>query len=648
MLTFKYSNDFQTYREFIPSFDSILRASASLRNDLETLVDKIIFYLDKTTDFSQQSPQNCPKCGNPVKGHYRQGCAVLRQKFKEDLFASGVKHEIIQDFFELSNDNSNVANAPREPFVVNQDPGKNSSQSPPHINHHCCYECGDPLEGIFCRQCTCKLCGNGAHYEYNCPPKVPIIPDPDPFNNQTIKELPPTMQSFDPKSDLVHKSPNVFNPPPQLPFISCEFCGNDARYGHYCTPQVPLVYPEPCYNQDFNFPFDQFQPQHYTVNHPVFNAQNKLFDSQNKLMEQLTSMCDMVSQLIQKKEEEKNIEEAQAANARYWKIPACYDDDDDYNFAITPNKPVNSLSIGDEHPDTVPVTKSDEFIKFSVENLIPIPCEFDGIPENMCEVPFHDNSPPLDVSKDQFEDFSDSNDEFSSIDDDSFSSDNIDYVEASPSDSELVRSEMMEIVIPEVGRIDNDILLTIKDDILREKVLNVNLLIAKIEALNDNPTPSSDFMTKSSSTSLNSLLEETNNFDNSLPEFKTFCFDVEEISSGSTTTRSDISLPKYEVFYDDHVKEISSGSTTTHSDSSLYESFIFDLSINPFPPANKIAPQYLLSLRNEDTIFDPGICNYHFSFRPAVSHRCGTFPRFKVLPKSPMEIFSSTCSPMDQ
>nr|GFA80777.1 hypothetical protein [Tanacetum cinerariifolium] len=75
--------------------------------------------------------------------------------------------------------------------------------------------------------------------------------------------------------------------------------------------------------------------------------------------------------------------------------------------------------------------------------------------------------------------------------------------------------------------------------------------------------------TKSSSTSLNSLLEETDSFDNSLPEFETFCFGVEEISSV------------------DHVKEISSGSPTTISDSSLYASFIFDTSINPFPPADK-------------------------------------------------------------
>nr|GFC10676.1 hypothetical protein [Tanacetum cinerariifolium] len=75
-------------------------------------------------------------------------------------------------------------------------------------------------------------------------------------------------------------------------------------------------------------------------------------------------------------------------------------------------------------------------------------------------------------------------------------------------------------------------------------------------------------------------------FHNSLPEFENFYCDLGEISSGSTTTHSDISLPDYEAFYfdDDHVKEISSGSTTTHSDISLseYDSFIFDLTHEEF------------------------------------------------------------------
>nr|GFA33145.1 hypothetical protein [Tanacetum cinerariifolium] len=171
--------------------------------------------------------------------------------------------------------------------------------------------------------------------------------------------------------------------------------------------------------------------------------------------------------------------------------------------AITPDEPVlstkepdNSLSMGDEHLDTIPATESDEFIKSSVENLIPIPSESEGIPDHMFDVPSIDNSSPLDVSKDQIEDFSESNEEFSSTDDDSFSFDNIDYVEASPPDSELVSSEVMEIVIPE-------------GDMLLFEVF-----------LDDDH--SSDFKTKSASTSLNSLLEETNNFNNSLPEFTTF------------------------------------------------------------------------------------------------------------------------------
>nr|GEV75272.1 hypothetical protein [Tanacetum cinerariifolium] len=91
----------------------------------------------------------------------------------------------------------------------------------------------------------------------------------------------------------------------------------------------------------------------------------------------------MVGQYIQKKEEEKQSKEEQAAKARYWKIPVCYDDDDDENYtiSITPKEPDNSLSMGDEHLDTIPVTKSNEFIKSSFENLVPNP-------RNLFEPPF--------------------------------------------------------------------------------------------------------------------------------------------------------------------------------------------------------------------------------------------------------------------
>ncbi|GJS03803.1 hypothetical protein Tco_0320311 [Tanacetum coccineum] len=153
-----------------------------------------------------------------------------------------------------------------------------------------------------------------------------------------------------------------------------------------------------------------------------------------------------------------------------------------------------------------------------------------------------------------------SNDDATSIDDDSFSIEDIDYVDAPPPESELVS---LEVVENENGEIDTDILLTIKDDILREKLLNVNLLIAKIEALKDNPTPSSDFVTKSPSTSPNSFLEETNISYNSLPESETFCFNLEEKSSGNPTSYTDLSLPDYEAFFCD--SEPDSGDFTMDS-----------------------------------------------------------------------------------
>nr|GEW83552.1 hypothetical protein [Tanacetum cinerariifolium] len=148
---------------------------------------------------------------------------------------------------------------------------------------------------------------------------------------------------------------------------TCVFCGNGAHVGYNCPTQVPSFQTLPSFPQQYPccehcgglLEVDHCKPSQYTVNHPIFNAHNDLLNSQNKLMEQMTSMCEM--------------------------ILACFDDDDDYNFAITPNEPVDSLSMGDEHLDTVLATELDEFIMSSVENLVPIPSESEG--ESECDVP---------------------------------------------------------------------------------------------------------------------------------------------------------------------------------------------------------------------------------------------------------------------
>nr|GEX04144.1 hypothetical protein [Tanacetum cinerariifolium] len=277
-------------------------------------------------------------------------------------------------------------------------------------------------------------------------------------------------------------------------------------------------------------------------------------------------------------------------NTPGWNHPAFYnngnDDDVDYTIAIPPvlstEEPDNSLSMGDEHLESIPATKSDDVIRSSVEDLVPIPSESEGIPDTMCDVHLVNNPTPLEA-KDHFEIVINSNDDISYSDEDYLYNENIEYVEASPHDSELVSLEVAEIVIPKDEEIE--------DDNLRGKLLNFHLLIDNIEALKDNPTPSSELLTKSSSTSPKSFLEETSTFHNSLPEFENFCFDLEEISSGSTTTHSDISLSYYEAFYfdDDHIEEINGGSTTTHSDISFseYDMFIFDPLNDQFPPTDR-------------------------------------------------------------
>nr|GFC01175.1 hypothetical protein [Tanacetum cinerariifolium] len=285
----------------------------------------------------------------------------------------------------------------------------------------CCCECGDALDGIFCKQCICKSCGKGAHTGYNCPQKVLIISNPEPCNQTINNELPQTLSSFDSvpcvsKPNFVDESSKIFNPPPQHPIYSCEFCGSNAQNGHYYTPQAQFNNSEQGYSQDFNFP--QY----------IHNFQQQYF------------CCEQCG--------------GPHENFQY------------YDFAITPvlstEEPDNSLSMGDEHLDIIPATESDEVIKSSVEDLVPILSEFEGIPDTICDVHLDNNHTPLEA-KDHVEIVINSNDDISSSDDDSLHEENIEYVEASPHDSEVVSLEAEEIVILEVEEIE--------DDNLREKLL---------------------------------------------------------------------------------------------------------------------------------------------------------------------------------
>nr|GEW16875.1 hypothetical protein [Tanacetum cinerariifolium] len=211
---------------------------------------------------------------------------------------------------------------------------------------------------------------------------------------------------------------------------------------------------------------------------------------------------------------------------------------------LSTKEPEYSPSMGYEHPNTTPKTESDEIIKSGVKELVPTLSENEVTLEDKreCDFPVCENSP---ICDDHYEIFSDSNnDDDISSDDDDF--EDVEYIEALLPDLEIVCVEEENDVNVEEEDVDLEDIFQIQDILLREKLLSITRLIANIKSLNENPTP--DFVLNSfvsipiSEESDNSLL------DNFSPEFKTFCDHTEETRSGNTTTHTDDSLPEYDSF----------------------------------------------------------------------------------------------------
>nr|GFA29784.1 hypothetical protein [Tanacetum cinerariifolium] len=261
---------------------------------------------------------------------------------------------------------------------------------------------------------------------------------------------------------------------------------------------------------------------------------------------------------------------------------------------LSTKDPEYSPSMGYEHSNTTPETESYEIIKSGVEEIVPILSENEVTSEDKkkCDLPVCENSPVCDDhskifsdSKDD-DDISSDDDDFEDIeyveasfydpeivsideendvnqeeeevdlediskDDDDISSDDddfedIEYVEASFYDPEIVSIEEENDVNQEEEEVDLEDISQIQDVDLHEKLLSITRLISNIESLNDNPTPDREL---NSSISV-PIFEESDNslLDNFSPEFKTFCDHTEETRSGNTTTHADDSLPEYDSF----------------------------------------------------------------------------------------------------
>ncbi|GJT48779.1 hypothetical protein Tco_0974936 [Tanacetum coccineum] len=586
-----------------------------------------------------------------------------------------------------------------------------------------------------------------AHYGYNCPPKVPIISNPEQCN-QTINELPQILPNdhpirnyeaensfaYVPNPNPFYNSPNFSYPPPQnspsfsQQYLCCAYCGG-PHFDYQCQPINETCYePNPSYDYSgFNHPQP---PQESVYRQEALNKILKEFEELKRDQRMLTELKKQIEeeqtvkedmsieemrheqQLVDRKikeitnelgirrfrgeeideeferdceirihklkqdfniwgsevrKKEKAYEDEKYAAACRYMLSVTYDDEDDFiPLAIPPDLPIeepdNSLNMRDEHINTILATESNEVIKSSVENLVPIPSEFEGMSDDMSDMPNYDNnrvnvesdlleslinrdtsivhSSKIDPILEEFAgelahiapippgiveaDFDSNND--TSSDDDDFE------------DVEYVSLGEVNDVEQEEKEFDLEDILQIQDVILREKLLNVHHLISKIESLKDNPTP--DHVLESpypfpipvadSDSSEISLSFS----DNSLPEFESFSDHTEETRSGSTTTHANYSLPEYESFhfdnpslprpppeppdvcldmlYNDESFEPGEGENIVVSNVEEDDSFTFTIrTFLPFLTYPEVSP-LSCSTGSEDLIFDPGIITFHF------------------------------------
>nr|GEV99991.1 hypothetical protein [Tanacetum cinerariifolium]GEW63297.1 hypothetical protein [Tanacetum cinerariifolium] len=226
------------------------------------------------------------------------------------------------------------------------------------------------------------------------------------------------------------------------------------------------------------------------------------------------------------------------------------------------------------------VIHKNEIIKSGVDELVPILSENEVTSEDKreCDLLVCENSPVCDDHSEIF--FNSKDDDDISVYDDDF--EDIEYVEASLLDPEIVSLGEENVVHQEEEEFDLEYISQIQDVDLHEKLLSITRLISNIESLNDNPT--FDYV-------LNSFESDNSLLDNFSPEFETFCDHSKETRS-SNTTYADNSLPEYDSFCfeiePDQERLINVAKSNIFDDSSndplLEEANLFLASVNSIPP----------------------------------------------------------------
>nr|GEZ78726.1 hypothetical protein [Tanacetum cinerariifolium] len=239
-------------------------------------------------------------------------------------------------------------------------------------------ECGNILNYGTCLNCNS---GTGNSFTYDTIPesfdKVQVIRDPPPqfhFNIYSCQIYPLI------NHHCCYECGNSLNDF-FCPHCTCEFCGNGAHVGYNCPAQVPSFQTLPSFPQQYPccedyrvlLETDHCQPPQYTVNHPIFNVHNDFLHSQNELT--------IAQNRSKKKRKLKKNKRLMLNIGRF--PPAVMMT----TTIILQSHQMNPLTLsvwGISIVNTISAMKSDEFIKSSVENLVPKPSESEG--ENGCDM----------------------------------------------------------------------------------------------------------------------------------------------------------------------------------------------------------------------------------------------------------------------
>nr|GEX01025.1 hypothetical protein [Tanacetum cinerariifolium] len=341
---------------------------------------------------------------------------------------------------------------------------------------------------------------------------------------------------------------------------------------------------------------------------------------------------------------------AENINTPSWNRPAiCYNDDDDDEDCTIAITPILSTS--------------------SVENLVPNPSESKG--EHVYDVPTCDDFTTFSNL------FFDVDDDFSSSDDESFSDEDISKkIYSNPLfDEEIIsikidphhfnaESDLIESMLNQDSSVISSSLKI--DDLLDEFIGELILLKSVPSGIdkadydpeeeirlderplydNSSPRPPEEFNSESSDVIIESFSPSPISAEDSDPFMKEI--DLFLASDGSIPLGIDSAYSNSEgdnLFLERLLHDDLIPLSDTLDFSNVVRVF---LPFFTYPVTSLILP----SSGSEDTIFDPGISNYHFSsLELGVSHRSGTFMKFNVYPNHLneilMEILSSTCFPMD-